>query len=104
MEKIFPKSLANSANPTIVAMINTFLAVVVPQLADIAIVVSCIFPALMATLGCRLGISTEHAEHVLRISANQRMLLDFVVAEPARVPFLASEALKLDVSFIMLTA
>ncbi len=104
MEEIFSKPLANSANPTIMTMIDTFLAVIVPQFADIAIVVCCIFPALMAILGCRLGMSTEHAEHVLCISANQRMVLNLVVAEPARVPFPASRALKLDVPFIMLTA
>jgi hypothetical protein len=60
MEEVLAKSLANSANPTIIAMIYAFLAVIVPELANIAVVLGSLLLALPAILCRRLSMSTQH--------------------------------------------
>ena len=65
MVEVFSQTLAPSAYSTIRTMVNFLLAVVVPELADVAIVASCLCPAILTVLGCLLRCAACHAEHVL---------------------------------------
>lgn len=52
MEEVLSESLPNATDATIVAMIDAFLPVIVPELADVAIIPSSLLPASPAIL-CR---------------------------------------------------
>lgn len=104
VEEVLAKSLANSTNSTVVTVIYALLTVIVPKLANIAVVLSSLLVAVSAILCCRLSMAAQHTQHVLRIPANERMVLDCIMAKPTRVPFFTSIALQLDIPLIVLAA
>jgi hypothetical protein len=61
MEEILAKTLSNPTYTTITAVVNALLAVIVPQLANIAVVLSSLLAAFSTILRRWLGMSTEHA-------------------------------------------
>ncbi len=101
VEEILPNALANPADPTVVTVVDALFTVIVPQLAHGTIVPSCTFPTFLAPLTSWLSATAKHAEHVSSFLAIQRMILDLVVAKPARVPPLTGKALEFHVSFVM---
>jgi hypothetical protein len=60
VEEVLAKSLANPANSTIITVIYAFLAVIIPKLANIAVVLGSLLLALPAILCRRLSMSTQH--------------------------------------------
>ena len=104
MEEILAEPLADSANSTIITVVYAFLAVIIPKLADIAVVLGSLLVTMSAIPCRRLSMSAKHAKHILSVSTNERMIFNGVMAEPASIPFLASVALQLDISMIMLAA
>ena len=104
MEKVFAQTFTNTANAAVVTVIDALVRVVVPQLADVAIVAGSRLAALGAYIAGTLRMTAEHAQHVLGIAARQRVLFRIVVAQPAGIPALACEALQLHVPAVVLTA
>ena len=68
MEIVLAKSLSNSANPAIIAVIDVLLGIIVPQLANIAVVDSQTLLARAAVLSSRLNCLTMHAHHHLGLA------------------------------------
>jgi hypothetical protein len=103
--KILPDALASSAYPTVLTMIDTLRAIVIPQLADVAIVPCPTLPTPLAPLTGGLRSVAKHTQHVLCGAAIEMVRVLFgIVAVPARVPLLAVEALDLDVAFVVFAA
>jgi hypothetical protein len=65
VEKVLAQSVANSTNPAICTVINWFGGVVVPELADVAVVLCKLSVARLACLGSRLDGFAMHTEHHL---------------------------------------
>lgn len=103
MEEIFAETHASSTDTTIVAMIDRFALTVLPELADVTVVVGGNFATTDACVRCFLRSSTNHAKHIPGFPANKIMVLIRIMAEAACVPLLAGKALKFDVSLIVLT-
>jgi hypothetical protein len=64
MEEIFPKTSAFSTDTTILAMINALIGIVVPKLADVAVIPGCSFTTTNAKLASTLCTPANHAKHV----------------------------------------
>lgn len=58
MKEILPQSLSNSTYTAVAAMIDALFAVVIPELANLAIILRSLLAALPAVLRCRLCMST----------------------------------------------
>lgn len=58
MKEVFAQALSNTADTTICAVVNTLFAVIVPEFADIAIILCSLFPAASTSLGGGLRMST----------------------------------------------
>ena len=104
VEEVLAKSLANSTNSTIVTVIYALFTVIVPKLANIAVVLSSLLIALSAILCRRLSMAAQHTQHVLRVPANESMVLDCIMAKPTCVPFFTSTTLQLDIPVVVLAA
>jgi hypothetical protein len=102
VEKILAQPLANPAQSAVGAVVDGLVGVVVPELADAAVVVGRRLAALGARIRGLLRTSAEHAEHVLGLAAGKDMVFNAVVAVAARVPPLARGALQLDVAAVVL--
>lgn len=61
VNKILSQPLSNAANAAFIAMVDPSIAVVIPELALLAVIVSCVFLAVHAYLCCWLWCTTEHA-------------------------------------------
>ena|SRR5690242_1773726 len=103
MRVVFTEAYAASANTTIRAVVDLLSRVVVPELADVAIIACRLYTTLNAGIRGLLWSATGHTEHVLRGLAVQRVVFDFVVAVSARVPVPAIIALDLDIALVVLT-
>lgn len=104
VEEILAQALTDSAQAALGAVVDGLVRVVVPELADVAVVVGGRTAAPDARVRGALGAAAEHAEHVLRLLPRQDVVLDGVVAETARVPPLAAGALQLDVAPVVLAS
>jgi hypothetical protein len=93
VKEILPQTLADTADTTIIAVVNTFVRIIIPEFADVAIVLCSMFTALPTDCRGRLSMSTEHAQHVLRLRSIEVMILYLIVAETTSIPFLACKAL-----------
>ena len=65
VEKVLVQSVANPADPTVWAMVNRLGGVVIPELADVAVVLCKLGVATVAVLGSRLNGLATHTEHHL---------------------------------------
>jgi hypothetical protein len=65
MIEVFAQTFASSADTAVWAMVDLLFAVVVPQLADIAIVACSLQLAVLAVFCRFLRCSARHAQHVL---------------------------------------
>jgi hypothetical protein len=61
MIEVFAQTFASSADAAVWAMVNLLFAVVIPQLADIAIVACSLQLAVVAVFGCLLRCAARHA-------------------------------------------
>ena len=104
MEKIFAKPHTPATYPTVIAVIDGLVSTVLPKLTDIAVVLRRYLAAVVANLGCLLGCSTEHTEHVLGVLADERVVLVGIMAEPTGIPLLAGGTLQLHVPLVVLTS
>jgi hypothetical protein len=104
VEKVLAQPLSHPAQAAVGTVVDGLVRIVVPELADPAVVVGRRLRALGAGIRRLLRTPAEHTEHVLGLLARQDMVLDCVVAVPARVPPLARGALQLDVSAVVLAA
>jgi len=110
MHVILPQTFSAPADTTISAMVYPLCVVIVPQLAQITVIIRRSFPTFAAVLCGGLCGQTQHAEHVLRLLAVQFVvwlalgIVGFVVAVPAWKPAFAIETLNLDVALVMLAA
>jgi hypothetical protein len=93
MEVILAKSLPAATDSAVIAVVNRFFPVIVPELADRAVIASSNRTAGFAPLAGRLRGLAQHTEHKLGFSPFQGMVLDGVMAEPASIPSLASKTL-----------
>ena len=101
MKEVLAQALTHTTDPSIVAMVYALLRVIIPQLAYIAVVPCPSLAAHGALFRGRLRATTQHAEHVLRFSAIQHVVLDRVVAESTCVPAIARRTLQLDIPLVM---
>jgi len=104
MDKILPNTFPPSADPTVFAVIYSVRTIAVPKLTYIAVVPSRKLVAILAILARRLRGIADHAEHVLRLLAVQRVVFHIVVAVSACIPLPTVEALDLDVALVVLAA
>ena len=93
MKEILPETLSDTTNTTIVAMIDALVRIIVPKLANIAVIPSTSLPTHSACFRCRLRTATEHTEHILRFLTVQHVVLYSVMTEAAGVPSMACGAL-----------
>ena len=93
VEEILAETLAQSADTAVVAMIDALVRVIVPELADGAVVECCVLAAHSAGLRDGLGGAAEHAKHVSGFSSGEDVVFCFVVADSAGVPAFAVAAL-----------
>lgn len=104
MNVVFPEPFAPPADAAVVTVVDLLTAVVVPQLADVAVVACSLGAALHAVLGSLLRGAACHAKHVLRLLALQIVVLDGIVTVAAGIPSPTVIALHLHVPFIVLAA
>lgn len=104
MKVVSSESLPDSADPTVVAVIDMFLGVVVPELAGVAVVDRHPRLAGGAVLGSLLNGLAMHTEHHLGLAPDNGMITGIVVAEPAVEPPPAAVCLQLAPSAIMLAS
>jgi len=104
MHVVLAQSRTSSANTAVYAVVDLFVAVVVPQLADFAIIACRLHPALHTVLARLLGRATAHTEHVLRLHTIQVMVFHGIVTVSTRVPPPTLVALHLDVALVVLTS
>jgi hypothetical protein len=104
MNVVLAQADSAPADSAVHAMIDFLAAVVIPQLADIAVIPRGLCPAVGARVPCRLGSPACHAHHVLGLFAIQVMRLYGIVAVPTCVPSPALEALHLDIPLVMLAS
>jgi hypothetical protein len=100
VEKIPPKPHTSATNSTVIAMIDGFAGAILPKLTNIAVILGRYLIAVVTYIGCFLRRSTKHAEHVLCVLADQRVILVRIVAEPTSIPLFASGTLQLHVPLI----
>lgn len=79
MEEIFAQTSTFPADATIIAVIYALIGIIVPKLADIAIVPGCSFPTTNAELTGPLCTSTDHAEHIFGCFAIQNVVFDLIM-------------------------
>jgi hypothetical protein len=102
MHEILPQTFASSADSAVRTVVNWLCAVVVPQLANVAVIATALCQAIAAALCRLLWRPTHHTKHVLCAPPVQLMVLSSVVAMSASVPTAAVIALHLDVALVML--
>jgi hypothetical protein len=103
MHEVLPNALPASANSTVRAMVDALTPIIIPKLANIAIIPCAPFTALFAPLSCSLRRKAQHTKHIFCSSSVQVMIgLISIVTMPARIPFFAIITLDLDIPFIML--
>lgn len=104
MEKVPPQALPDPAQPTVTAVVDGFVWIIVPQLAHTAEIVGGRVSAPDTGIGGLLGASAEHAEHVLGLFAREGVVLVGIMAESTCIPFLTRRALHLDISAVVLAS
>lgn len=104
MYVILPEALTPPANAAVGAVIDLLIAVVVPKLAQFAVVTRRLGPALRAVFSSLLRRPTHHAKHVLRLDPVQIVVFDRIMTVPASVPPPTLEALHLDIALVVLTS
>ena len=104
MIEVLAQTFSSPADTTVWAVVDLLLAVVIPELANVTIVACGFRLTVLAHLGCWLGRTACHTQHVLCQLPVQVMVLDCIVAVPARVPAAAFEALHFDIALVMLAA
>jgi hypothetical protein len=101
VEEVLPQPFAESTDTAVITVIDRLVRVVVPQFADVTIVMCRWYLALLTHLANRLWGIAEHAEHVFRFSPRESMVLCLIMAEPTCIPSLTSAALQLDIPHVM---
>ena len=102
MLEIFPQPLALPADAAVGTVIDALRAIIVPQLADVAIIPRRKL-ATISTLACRgLGRLTEHAKHVARFWSIQRMIFNSIMAKATGIPAATVMTLHFDVALVVL--
>lgn len=104
MRVVFPKTLTPPADTAVRTVVDLLPAVVVPQLADVAVVARRLCATLVAGFCCLLRRPTDHAKHVLCPLPVQCMVFHFVVTVTAGVPVPTLVALDFDIALVVLTA
>ena len=104
MEEVLSKTSAFPTDATIIAMIDALIRVVIPQLANVAVIPSGSFTTPYTEFSSSLSTTTNHAEHILGVLTNKNMIFCFIMAQPTSIPSVAGGTLKFDISFIVFTA
>src|SRR2546421_10250740 len=104
MEKVFPQTLSESADATIIAVVNRLLWIIIPKLANGAVVASSLISARVASLRCSLRSVAQHAQHVFGLCSWKWMVFHVIVTKSASIPTPARAALHFDVAFVVFTA
>ncbi len=91
--EVFPEALADPTDATVIAMVYALVGIVIPQLADAAVVASGRLSTLDAYVSSSLGVAANHAQHISGFPPGEHMVLRLIVAKPAGVPFLARKTL-----------
>jgi hypothetical protein len=102
--KILSEAFTSPADAAVGAVVDLLGAVIVPQLADVAVVASSFCLAVAAVTSRLLWSLAHHAEHVLRTPPIQLMILNGIVTVPASVPSTAFKTLHLHIPLVMLAA
>jgi hypothetical protein len=104
MEEVLTKPLANPAQSAVGAVIYGLVRIIVPELANAAVVVGGRLSALDACIRRPLSTTAQHAQHVLGLLAREDMVLHGIVAKPACVPPFAGGALQLNIAAVVLAS
>lgn len=104
MGVVFPETCTTSADTAIWTVVDLFPCIVVPELADVAVVARRLHATFLTRVSCLLRCSARHAKHVLCCFPVQCMVLNFIMAVPARVPVSTLVALDLDIALVVLAA
>lgn len=72
VEKVLVQSVANPADPTVRAMVNRLVGIVIPELASVAVVLCKLGVARVAFLGCKLNGLAMHTEHHLCLAPTKK--------------------------------
>lgn len=104
VEEILAKTYTSSADTAVIAVVNILERVIIPELANVAVIARRRHSAVDADVRCALGAGAQHAQHVLGGLPDEGVVLGRIVTEPARVPFVAGRALRLHVSPVVLAA
>ena len=102
MVEVFAKTFSFPADTTVRAMVDFLFAIVVPQLAYIAVIAGSLCLTIAAMVGCLLGSSACHAEHVLGSPSVQMVIFYGIVTMSTGIPMPALKALYLDIALVML--
>lgn len=102
MNKILPQTFSTPADTAVGTMIYAPCAIIVPKLANVAVMPCRSDLAMSAKFRRGLRRRAEHAQHSPRLSAVQVVIFSLVMAMTARVPPVAIKALDLHVSLVML--
>lgn len=101
VEEILAEAFAQPADPAVVAVVDAFVGVIVPELAHGTVVECCILAAHPAGLRNGLGRAAQHAEHVACFPAGEDVVFCFVVADSAGIPAFAVAALEFNVALVV---
>ena len=104
MDVVFTEAFAFSTYTTSIAMVDLLAAIVIPKLADIAVIPCRMLTAIDAVFRSSLGCSTRHAKHVLCHPPIEIVVLNSIVTMPAGVPVPTLETLYFDVALVVLAS
>jgi hypothetical protein len=104
VEEILSKSHTPAAYSTVIAVIDGLVGAILPKFTNVAVVLRRYLTTVDASFRCLLGCSTNHAEHVLCVLADKRVVFMDIMAKTTGIPFFAGRTLQLHVPLIVLTS
>lgn len=104
MRVVFTKTCTTSTDAAVWTVVDLFPCIVVPKLADIAIIACRLNATLLAGIRCLLRCSARHAKHILCRLPVQLVIFHLIVAMAAGVPMSTIIALDLHIALVMPTA
>lgn len=84
MEEILAKTFSLSTNPTIIAVVDRLVLVIIPEFALVAIIRCHLNSTITAVLTGWLSLITLHADHLLGFMSNNIVIAHFIVTKATR--------------------
>ena len=99
---VLAEALSPPAYTTIITMVDPLTAVIIPELAYIAVIPCRLLTTVLAMFASRLWGAANHTEHVLSFSTVQVVRFYFVMAVTTSVPPTALKALDFNIALVVL--